>query len=91
MIGKADAEGEFEWTGEEVYEMMQMCAYEVSPHGCTEMFLFIVADRTINRLLLLVTPSSAISLRKKNGRDSIMRVFYLVSLWGALADWRVIL
>lgn len=29
MIGKDGLQGEFDWTGEEVYEMMQMCAYEV--------------------------------------------------------------
>jgi hypothetical protein len=31
MIGKDGLQGEFDWTGEEVYEMMQMCAYEVHP------------------------------------------------------------
>jgi hypothetical protein len=33
MLGKAGAQGDFEWTGEEVYEMMQMCAYEVRLHN----------------------------------------------------------
>jgi hypothetical protein len=31
MVGKDGLQGEFDWTGEEVYEMMQMCAYEVRP------------------------------------------------------------
>ncbi|KAG0707438.1 histidine phosphatase superfamily [Suillus ampliporus] len=33
MIGKDGVQGEFEWTGEEVYEMMQMCAYETVALG----------------------------------------------------------
>jgi len=80
MIGKVGVMGEFQWTGEEVYEMMQMCAYEVRLHGYRWNVSVCCCSLTINRPLLSVTPSSAISLRKKNGRDSITRMFYPVSL-----------
>lgn len=33
MIGKDGLQGGFDWTGEEVYEMMQMCAYETVALG----------------------------------------------------------
>jgi hypothetical protein len=91
MIGKAGTQGEFDWTGEEVYEMMQMCAYEVGLHVCSKIFLFIVADWTIDRLLPSAIPSSAIFSRKKSGRDSITRMSYFSPfLRGAWPDGYVI-
>ena len=76
MIGKAGAQGEFEWTVEEVFEMMQMCAYEVRPLVVEHS---VIADYIIDRPLLSVTPDFVISSRKKSGRDSITRVSYLLS------------